>query len=78
MLRAEGLTRDCYGDAVAFFGISDRQAHLILCNCYFGETASARDVAARVRHAAIGRPDMLLGLGMVSLFASMVAIAMLL
>jgi hypothetical protein len=51
-LRAEGLAGDTVGDATAFFGISERELHDILCFCYHGETMSADMAAARVRIAA--------------------------
>src|SRR5262245_28926967 len=51
-LRAEGLAGDTVGDATAFFGISERQLHEILCFCYHGATMSANVAAERVRHAA--------------------------
>jgi hypothetical protein len=50
-LRAEGLAGDTVGDATAFFGISEREVHDILCFCYHGETMSADVAAARVRLA---------------------------
>jgi hypothetical protein len=51
-LRAEGLAGDTVGDATAFFGISERQLHQILCSCYHGDTISAKAAATRVRVAA--------------------------
>jgi hypothetical protein len=51
-LRAEGLASDRWGDAIAFFGISDMELHNILCFCHYGETMSADVAAARVRGAA--------------------------
>ena len=52
-LRAEGLTGDTIGDAAAFFGISERELHNIVCFCHSGETMSAETAAARVRIAAM-------------------------
>jgi hypothetical protein len=51
-LRAEGLAGDTIGDATAFFGISERELHYIVCFCHSGETISAETAAARVRFAA--------------------------
>jgi hypothetical protein len=51
-LRAEGLAGDTIGDAAAFFGISERELHNIVCFCHSGETMSAETAAARVRTAA--------------------------
>jgi hypothetical protein len=50
-LRAEGLGGDTIGDATAFFGISERELHYIVCFCHSGETISAEKAAARVRFA---------------------------
>lgn len=49
ILRSAGLTSDRLGDAARFFGLSHWQLHEVVCNCHFGETVSARVVAARVR-----------------------------
>jgi hypothetical protein len=51
-LRAEGLAGDTMGDAVAFFGVSERQLHDIVCFCHHGPTISARTAAAQIRNAA--------------------------
>ena len=48
-LRAAGLAGDTIGDATAFFGISERELHNIVCFCHSGETMSAETAAARVR-----------------------------
>ncbi len=50
-LRAEGLAGDTIGDAAAFFGISERELHNIVCFCHSGETMSA-ETAAAVRTVA--------------------------
>jgi hypothetical protein len=49
ILRSAGLTSDRLGDVARFFGLSHWQLHEVVCNCHFGETVSARVVAARVR-----------------------------
>ena len=51
-LRADGLAGDTIGDAAAFFGISEREIHNIVCFCHSGETMSAETAAARVRTVA--------------------------
>jgi hypothetical protein len=51
-LRAEGLAGDTMGDAVAFFGISERQMHDIVCFCHHGPTIAANTAAAQIRAAA--------------------------
>ena len=52
-LRAEGLSDDTVGAAVAFFGIEEMELHDILCSCHHGATMAADAVAARVRGAAM-------------------------
>jgi hypothetical protein len=51
-LRAEGLAGDTMGHAVAFFGISERQMHDIVCFCHHGPTIAANTAAAQIRAAA--------------------------
>jgi len=48
-LRAEGLAGDTIGDVAAFFGISERQLHDIVCYCHSGQTVLAQTVAMRIR-----------------------------
>ena len=48
-LCAEGLAGDTIGDVAAFFGISERQLHDIVCYCHSGETVLAQTVAMRIR-----------------------------
>ena len=48
-LRAEGLGGDTIGEVAAFFGISDRELHGIVCFCHSGETVLAQTVAMRIR-----------------------------
>jgi len=51
-LRAEGLAGDTIGDAMRFFGVSERQLHDIVCFCHHGPTISACTAAAQIRAAA--------------------------
>jgi hypothetical protein len=51
-LRAEGLAGDTMGDAVAFFGVSERELHDIVCFCHHGPAITARCAAAQIRNAA--------------------------
>jgi hypothetical protein len=51
-LRAEGLAGDTMGDAVAFFGVSERELHDIVCFCHHGPTIAAKSAAAQIRNAA--------------------------
>jgi hypothetical protein len=55
-LRAEGLAGDTVGDAVAFFGINEKELHDILCFCHHGATMAANSAAAQIRAAATRRP----------------------
>jgi hypothetical protein len=48
-LRAEGLASDRLGDAIDFFGLSDRDAHHALCSCHLGSTFEARVAAQRIK-----------------------------
>jgi hypothetical protein len=48
-LRAEGLSGDTLGEAIDFFDMSDREAHIALCSCYFGSTVESGVAAQRVR-----------------------------
>ena len=49
VLRAEGLASDRFGDAVAFFQITEHEAHIVLCSCHGGEAMRAEESARRVR-----------------------------
>ena len=46
------LAADSVGDAVAFFGITERDLHDILCSCHHGDAMPASDAAERVRAVA--------------------------
>lgn len=52
VLRADGLAGDRLGDAMDYFGLSERQAHWLLCDCHYGGRMTASEVAARVRDEA--------------------------
>lgn len=52
LFRADGLRSDRLGDAMDYFGLSERQAHWLLCDCHYGGRMTARDVALRVRDEA--------------------------
>src|SRR5262245_28499405 len=53
VLRAQGLTSDHFGEAVAFFDLSSREAHHVLCDCHYaGSKVSSQIIAARVRAVA--------------------------
>ena len=52
-LRAAGLESDRLGDAMEFFGLSDHQAHLLVCDCHYGGAMQAAHVARRIRSVAL-------------------------
>jgi hypothetical protein len=60
VLRAEGLASDRLGDAIAFFRLSDADAHFALCSCVYGQSMQAGVAARRVRmiaHTCLSRYD---------------------
>jgi hypothetical protein len=64
-LRAEGLAGDTMGDALAFFRVSERELHDIVCFCHHGPMITAKSAAAQIRNAAARQqqsmPPMLVG-----------------
>jgi predicted protein tyrosine phosphatase len=52
VLRAAGLRGDRVGDAVAFFDLSHRELHRLVCYCHHGRTVSPGTVATRLRMIA--------------------------
>jgi hypothetical protein len=52
VLRADGLASDRLGDATAYFELSERQAHRLLCSCMNGWSMEAGSTARRVRRLA--------------------------
>lgn len=48
----DGLRSDRLGDAMDYFGLTDRQAHWLLCDCHYGGRMTASEVATRVRDEA--------------------------
>jgi hypothetical protein len=54
MLRADGLTGDRLGDAMIFFGLSNRQAHRLLCDCHYSGSMTGPGLAKRLRRIAQG------------------------
>lgn len=53
VLRAEGLKSDRLGDAMRFFGLSNAEAHRILCYCHYGATILPETVSRCVRATAL-------------------------
>ena len=56
LFRALGLTSDRLGDGREFFGLSDAQAHRLLCSCMHGMSMRAGDAAGMVRTEALSQP----------------------
>jgi hypothetical protein len=52
ILRAEGLAGDRFGDAMAFFELTENEAHFLLCDCHYGGTMTGMSVARRLRSYA--------------------------
>jgi hypothetical protein len=52
VLRADGLAGDTLGDAQVYFGLSDDEAHQLLCDCHYQGTLTGRSAARRVRSLA--------------------------
>ena len=52
--RRAGLAGDTVGDAMAFFDLSDSEAHTLFCDCHYGMSVSVQPptIAARVRGVA--------------------------
>jgi hypothetical protein len=48
ILRAAGLQGDAVGQAEAFFGLSARQTHYLLCDCHYLGAMGADRVAGRI------------------------------
>lgn len=51
--RRDGLASDEYGQGIQYFGLTDDQAHHLLCDCHFHtQRPSAQMIAHRVRRLA--------------------------
>lgn len=83
VLRADGLRGDRLGEAMDYFGLTERQAHWLLCDCHYGGRMTASEVAARVRDEArplydILRPQLWASLTGAAVLAGAIASAALL
>jgi hypothetical protein len=58
LLRAQGLQSDRLGDALAFFDLSEREAHRLLCSCMHGAAMTASRAAGLVRQLASPLPHL--------------------
>ncbi len=52
VLRRAGLSSDRLGDGAAFFGLSRRQTHRVLCSCGYMGLMRPNEVARRIRAIA--------------------------
>jgi hypothetical protein len=64
VLRTQGLKSDRLGDAMAFFEISENQAHRLLCSCMNGQSIRAGTAARQVRSIAKGSRHTMLAAGL--------------
>lgn len=56
VLREDGLSGDRLGDIEAYFGLSEREAHFLLCDCHWHGQMTGRAAAKRVRAVASTNP----------------------
>jgi hypothetical protein len=52
IFREQGLNTDQLGDGIAFFSLSQAEAHRLLCDCHYGGRMTGKELAGRVRYAA--------------------------
>lgn len=52
VLREAGLDSDGLGDAMDFFGLSDKEAHHLLCDCHYLGGMTGPGLAQRLRRQA--------------------------
>ena len=57
VLRGAGLSGDTLGEAQAFFGLTDREAHFLVCDCHWRGRMTGGRAAQRVR--AVANPGLL-------------------
>ena len=56
ILHNDGLTSDTLGEGTAYFGLSERKAHRLLCDCHYSGTMTGQKVASRLR--AVTQPGL--------------------
>jgi hypothetical protein len=61
VFRREGLESDRLGDAMAFFELSESEAHHAFCSCLGGRTMDSSAFARRLHDATIGRARVVSG-----------------
>lgn len=62
VLRGQGLASDRLGDAVDFFDLSEREAHLLLCDCHYAGRVPPTPAMLAVRARAFADRRNLRGL----------------
>jgi hypothetical protein len=55
VLRSAGLAGDSYGEARAFFGLTEAEGHFLLCDCHWRGRMTGDAAARRVR--AVANPN---------------------
>jgi hypothetical protein len=66
VLRTAGLAGDAFGHAQTFFGLTDSEAHFLLCDCHWRGRMTGDGAARRVRAIANGGPLTRLWMAMVA------------
>ena len=54
VLRDDGLASDRLGDAMAFFDLSEHDAHRLFCDCHYAGSMTGAGLAKRLRRVAQG------------------------
>jgi hypothetical protein len=70
VLRGEGLKGDTLGDAMAFFDMSEHQAHRIVCSCLNGRAMPSAQAAQRVRSVMNRTPEIAAGIAIAAAVAA--------
>jgi len=70
VLREEGLKSDRLGDALTFFGISEHQAHRVVCSCLNGRMIESGRAAQKVRAIASGTHEIVAGLAIAAMIGA--------
>ena len=70
VLREEGLRSDRLGDALAFFRITEHQAHRVVCSCLNGRQIESGRAAKRVRAIANGTHEIAAGFAVAAMIGA--------
>jgi hypothetical protein len=74
LLRAQGLQSDRLGDAMAFFDMSERETHRMLCSCMHGASMTGSRAAGLVRQMASPLPHLAMRVGLGAFGASVLGL----